>query len=69
MLFRSDAAVTRFGTFEASAEYAIWAYGVGDQALAARLQAEIDDIVRRWNASTRDFNAPTLRRLQAARKA
>lgn len=64
-----DAAVNRFGTFEARAEYAIWAYGVGDQALAARLQAEIDDIVRRWNSSTRDFNTPTLRRLQAARKA
>ena len=61
-----EGAAQRYGSFDARAEFAIWAYGVGDAALAARLQAEIDDIVRRWNGATRELNSTTLRRLQTA---
>lgn len=57
----------RFGGFEAHAEYAIWALQRGEQALADKLQAEIDKISRPWNHHTRELNAELLRRLQAAR--
>jgi hypothetical protein len=33
-----EGAVARFGTFEANAEYAIWALAIGDASTAARLQ-------------------------------
>ncbi len=62
-----EAAQGRFGSFEARAEYAVWAYGQSDHATAARLQADIDQIVSRWNRHNRDLNAALLRRLQAAR--
>jgi len=61
-----EAAVQRYGTFEAYAEYAIWARGSGDAATAQRLQLEIERIMRRWNAMTRNLNEPVLRRLRAA---
>ncbi len=61
------AAQRRFGSFDARAEFAIWAYGQGDPATAAHLQGEIDLIVSRWSRHNRDLNAPLLRRLQAAR--
>ena len=63
------AAEERFGTYEAKAEYAVWAYAVGERATSARLQAEADRIAARWNALARELNAPALRRLQAARAA
>ncbi|MBC5784091.1 tetratricopeptide repeat protein [Ramlibacter sp. USB13] len=63
------AAEERFGTFEAKAEYAIWAYAVGERATSARLQAEADRIASRWNGLARELNAPAMRRLQAARAA
>ena len=56
----------KFGTFEAHAEYAIWALAMGDAATSARLQTEIDNITRRWNAMNRQLNEPVLRRLKAA---
>lgn len=56
----------RFGSFEAHAEYAIWALERGDQALAQKLQADIDKLTRAWNRHTRELNAPVLRRLQSA---
>lgn len=59
-------AIHRFGTFEAYAEYANWALGSGDAAVADRLQTEIDRISRRWNATNRQLNDPTLRRLKVA---
>jgi hypothetical protein len=62
------AAEERFGTYEAKAEYAIWAYAVGDRVTSARLQAETDRISGRWNALARDLNAPAMRRLRAARE-
>ena len=58
----------RFGTFEAKAEYAIWAYAIGDRVTSGRLQAELEKIASRWNALTRELNEPSLRRLQAARE-
>jgi len=61
-----ESAVERFGTFEARAEYAIWALSIGDSASAARLQAEIDKITARWNAHNRELNDPVMRRLRAA---
>ena len=61
------AAEQRFGTYEAKAEYAIWAYAVGDVPTSDRLQAETDRIAARWNALARELNAPAMRRLQAAR--
>jgi hypothetical protein len=61
-----EGALHRFGTFEAHAEYAIWALTIGDAATAHRLQTEIDKITQRWNTMTRELNAPVMRRLKAA---
>jgi hypothetical protein len=61
-----ERAVERFGTFEARAEYAIWALATGDAAAAARMQSEIDKITARWNAMNRELNDPVMRRLKAA---
>ncbi len=61
-----ERAVERFGTFEARAEYAIWALATGDAATAARMQSEIDKITARWNAMNRELNDPVMRRLKAA---
>jgi hypothetical protein len=58
--------IQRFGTFEAHAEYAIWALATNDAATAARLQTEIDKITSRWNAMNRSLNEPVMRRLAAA---
>lgn len=60
--------VEKYGTFEAHAEYAIWALATGDAALAARLQTQIDKITSRWNAMNRELNEPVMRRLQAAQQ-
>jgi len=62
-----EAAVAKFGTFEARAEYAIWAYATGENAIAQRLQEELDKIASRWNAMARELNAGSLRRLKSAR--
>lgn len=62
-----EAAVAQFGTYEAKAEYAIWAYGVGDTVAAQGLQTELDKISARWNSLTRELNEPVMRRLGAAK--
>jgi hypothetical protein len=62
-----EAAVARFGTYEAKAEYAVWAFAVGDVATAERLTAELEKIAARWNPLTRELNDPVARRLNAAR--
>jgi hypothetical protein len=54
-------------TYEAKAEYAIWAYASGDRGTSRRLQAELDRIAARWNGLTRELNEPVQHRLQAAR--
>lgn len=61
-----EAAVSRFGSFEVRAEYAVWAITSGDNATAARLQADLDQTMKRWNRHTRDLNMHLVRRLNAA---
>lgn len=61
-----EAAVRQFGSFEAHAEYSIWALASGDAATAARLQTEIDRQVQLWNPVSRELNGPVMRRLKAA---
>ena len=61
-----EAAVRRFGSFEAHAEYSIWALASGDAATAARLQTEIDRQVKQWNPVSRELKEPVMRRLKAA---
>lgn len=61
-------AEARFGTYEAKAEYAIWAHATGDRVTAQRLDAELDRIAARWNPLARELNAPAQQRLQAARE-
>jgi hypothetical protein len=64
-----EAAVQRFGSFDARAEYLIWALGQGDEALAARLRQEVDQATKRWNRRVRELNKPLLRRLDEAHNA
>lgn len=61
-----ETAVSRHASFEAHAEYLIWALNTGDDATAARLQTEIDRQVKLWNAGSRQLNEPVMRRLRAA---
>jgi hypothetical protein len=61
-------AEARFGTYEAKAEYAIWAYAIGDPLTSARLQADLDKIAARWTGHARELNAPAQRRLLLARE-
>ena len=61
-----EEAVNRYGSFEAHAEYSIWALATGDAATAARLQTEIDRQVKQWNPVSRQLNEPVMRRLKAA---
>lgn len=61
-----EEAVSRYGSFEAHAEYSIWALATGDAATAARLQTEIDRQVKQWNPVSRQLNEPVMRRLKAA---
>ena len=61
-----ESAVDRYGSFEARAQYAIWALSTGDTATAAKLQAEIDQMTKRWSPQAREFNAATMRRLSLA---
>jgi hypothetical protein len=63
-----ESAVARFGTYEAKAEYAVWAYAIGDIATAERLRAELEKIASRWHPLTRELNEPSERRLRAARE-
>ncbi len=61
-----ESAVTRFGSFESFAEHAIWAAGSDDTTLAAKLRADADRSMQRWDRHTRDLNRPLIRRLDAA---
>ena len=60
-------AAKRHGSFEAQAEYALWAIATGDKALADQLLADLDDTMKRWSGHTRELQMPLVRRLQAAR--
>lgn len=61
-------AVAKFGTYQAKAEYAIWALVVGDTATFQRLDAEIEKVSGRWNTLTRALNEPVMRRYMAAKE-
>lgn len=61
-----ESAVEKFGTYEAKAEYAIWAYATGDTSMSERLSAELEKIASRWSPLTRELNEPVARRLAAA---
>ena len=62
-----QAAIDRHGTYEAKAEYAIWAHATGDAQSAAKLDEEIQKIQSRWDPMARHLNEPVTRRWQAAR--
>ncbi|WP_028103710.1 hypothetical protein [Pseudoduganella violaceinigra] len=59
-------AVNRFGSFEAHAEFAIWAANAGEFQLAQRLQSELQRMMDRWNRHTASLNDATVRRMKAA---
>ena len=61
-----EAAVERFGSFEARAEFAIWAAGAGEFQLAHKLQNELQATMDRWNKHTHTMNLPLIRRLESA---
>lgn len=61
-----EATLTRFGSFAARAEFAIWAANNGDIALASQLYPELQSTMARWTRPTRDMNMPLIRRLNAA---
>ncbi len=63
-----QSAESRFGTFQAKAEYAIWALAIGDKDTAQRLDTELEKIASRWNSLTRDLNADVYRRYRAAKE-
>ena len=59
-------ALQRFGSFDARAEYAIWAANAREVQLARRLQSELQHTMDRWNRHTASMNEATVRRLNAA---
>ncbi|HEX5687911.1 MAG TPA: hypothetical protein VFY73_28170 [Ideonella sp.] len=61
-----ESALQRFGSFEARAEFAIWAVTNAERPLVDRLDAEIQQAMARWNHHTRELNQATLQRLRAA---
>ncbi len=61
-----EAAVGRHGSFEAKAEFAIWAAGAREFQLAHRLQNELQSTMDRWSRQTHTMNLPLVRRLEAA---
>lgn len=63
-----QSAEARFGTYEAKAEYAIWALAIGDKHTAGRLDADLQKISARWNPLSRELNDPVHRRYLAAKQ-
>lgn len=63
-----DEAVRRFGSFEAHAEYAIWAAQSGHLDVARAQQAELQTIMKHWqgNRHAKALNKQLLKRLDAA---
>jgi len=59
-------ALTRFGSFSARAEFAIWAANSGDFTLASQLYPELQKTMSHWSRQTRDINMPLIRRLNSA---
>lgn len=61
-----ESTYNRFGSFEALAEYAIFAFENNDAQSAARLYDEVETSMSRWNRHTKELNAPIAKRLQVA---
>jgi len=61
-----EAVVNRHGSFEAKAEFAIWAAGAREYQLAHRLQNELQSTMDHWNRHTHAINLPLIRRLESA---
>lgn len=64
-----ESALHRFGSFEAYAEYCIWALrqGASEAATVQSLDAEMMRITKQWTRATREMNEAVLKRLAAAR--
>ena len=54
------------GSFDVTAEYAIWAANRGDWATANQLQAELQQAMAPWTRQQRELNRDMLKRLDAA---
>jgi len=61
-----ESVVSRHGSFEAKAEFAIWAAGAREYQLAHRLQNDLQSTMDHWNRHTHAMNLPLIRRLDAA---
>lgn len=61
-----SSAMSRFGSFEVRAEYAIWALSVGDYSSAKALYQEISQTMKHWPKHARSQNRPIVSRLEAA---
>lgn len=61
-----ESVVSRHGSFEAKAEFAIWAAGAREFQLAHRLQNDLQSTMDHWNRHTHAMNLPLIRRLEAA---
>lgn len=61
-----EAAVKRHGSFEAKAEFAIWAAQAREYQLAHRLQNQLHATMDRWDRHTHAMHLPLIRRLEAA---
>lgn len=60
--------VEKFGTFEALAQYAIWALEAGKTEQVQQLETWIAEKTRRWTQAEKTLNDDTMRKLKAARK-
>lgn len=63
-----EEAIARFGSFQAYAEYAIWAAQSGDIQTAQQLQGDIERVTAHWDRAQRTLNTDTMQRLTAAYK-
>lgn len=59
-------AVARFGTAQVHAEFAIWAMSVNDMATAEQQRAALEQIMKHWTRSTRQYNRDLINRVNAA---
>lgn len=64
-----EEALRRFGSFDAQAEYAIWAYSIDDLLTAEPINTAMDQSVSRWTRATRQHHKATLGRVRSAREA
>ena len=63
--YEFEQAVSRFGSVQARAEYAIWAAQNGDIETAQSLRAELLLLVPYWNKNSRELYLPLMTKLDA----